>query len=136
VANAAKAGDAAGAWGAGGAGRAVGAEGGTGAAPSAERPRRPLGAYLQVLGLTILNPLTIIYFSALALGLHNGKSWTVGHSVVFVPAAFAASACWQSVLAVGGAFLGRALTSPRGRLGSAIVGNVVIVLLAAKLLIS
>lgn len=105
------------------------------AAPPRESPRRPLGAYLQVLGLTMLNPLTIIYFSTLVLGLHAGHSWTFLDGTVFVLAAFAASACWQSVLAVGGAVLGRALTGPRGRLGSALVGNAVIALLAAHLLV-
>lgn len=96
--------------------------------------RRPLGAYFQVLGLTILNPLTIIYFSVLVLGLHNGRSWSVADGAVFVLATFAASACWQSVLALGGAALGHVLTGARGRLGSALVGNAVIALLAAHLL--
>lgn len=97
--------------------------------------RRPLGAYLQVLGLTLLNPLTIIYFSVLVLGLHNGRTWSVADAAVFVLAAFAASACWQSVLAFGGALIGRALTGARGRLVSALVGNAVIALLAVHLLV-
>ncbi|MBR7837263.1 LysE family transporter [Actinospica durhamensis] len=100
------------------------------------RVRRPLGAYFQVLGLTILNPLTIIYFSVLVLGLHNGHSWSVADGAVFVLATFAASACWQSVLALGGAALGHVLTGARGRLGSALVGNAVIALLAVHLLMS
>lgn len=103
-------------------------------APPEELPKRPISAYLQVLGLTLLNPLTVIYFSTFVLGLHTGHAWTVLDGTVFVLAAFAASACWQSVLAVGGAVLGRALTGARGRLGSALVGNVVIALLAAHLL--
>ncbi|MDH6574590.1 LysE family transporter [Kitasatospora sp. MAP5-34] len=96
---------------------------------------RPLRAYLQLLGLTILNPLTIIYFSALVLGLRN-DAWTAMDSVVFVLAAFAASASWQAVLAIGGALVGRVLTSEKGRLGTAIIGNGVIVFLAAHLLLT
>jgi arginine exporter protein ArgO len=97
-------------------------------------PTRLFGVYVQLIGLTILNPLTVIYFSVLVLGLHNGHSWTVADGAVFVLATVAASACWQSVLAIGGAVIGRALTGPRGRLGSALVGNAVIALLAVRLL--
>jgi arginine exporter protein ArgO len=53
--------------------------------------------------------------------------------VAFVLAAFTASASWQAMLASGGAFLGRVLTGPRGRLVTALVGNTVIILLAARL---
>jgi len=104
-----------------------------GPVPEATPVRRPLGAYVQVFGLTLLNPLTIIYFSVLVLGLHDGGSWSLPDAAVFVLAAFAASACWQSVLALGGALIGRALTGARGRLGTALVGNAVIVLLAVHL---
>lgn len=111
------------------------AEPGTG--PEAEGPvrRRPLGAYLQLLGLTLLNPLTIIYFSVLVLGLHNGSAWSVADAAVFVLATVAASAGWQAVLALGGALIGRALTGARGRLASALVGNAVIALLAVRLVV-
>lgn len=96
---------------------------------------RPLRAYLNFLGLTILNPLTVIYFAALVLGLRDDL-WSPGARVVFVLAAFAASASWQAVLAVGGSLGGRVLTSDRGRLGTAIVGNGVILALAAPLLLT
>lgn len=107
----------------------------TPATVASEPARRPLGAYFQVLGLTILNPLTIIYFSVLVLGLHSTSAWSVADDAVFVLATVAASACWQSVLALGGALIGRALTGPRGRLGSALVGNAVIAVLAVHLLV-
>ncbi|MBS2965858.1 LysE family transporter [Actinocrinis puniceicyclus] len=107
--------------------------GGNGPEPALKRPLR---AYLQLLGLTILNPLTVIYFSVLVLGLHTGRAWSFTDRSVFVLAIFAASAAWQAVLAVGGAVIGRALTSARGRLGSAIVGNSVIALLAVHLIAS
>jgi arginine exporter protein ArgO len=95
----------------------------------------PSRAYFELLGLTVLNPLTIIYFSALVLGLRD-DSWTAMGGLVFFLAAFAASASWQAVLAIGGALVGRLLTSDRGRLGTAFIGNGVIVLLAAHLLFS
>lgn len=97
--------------------------------------KRPLRAYLELLGLTILNPLTVIYFSALVLGLRN-DAWNLADGAVFVLAAFAASASWQAVLALGGALVGRFLTSHKGRLGTALLGNGVIVFLAVRLLVT
>jgi arginine exporter protein ArgO len=97
--------------------------------------KRPLRAYLELTGLTILNPLTIIYFSALVLGLRS-DAWTVADSIVFVLAAFAASASWQAVLALGGALVGRVLTSDKGRMGTVLIGNGVIVLLAIRLFVA
>lgn len=97
--------------------------------------KRPLRTYLELTGLTILNPLTIIYFSALVLGLRS-DAWTVADSIVFVLAAFAASASWQAVLALGGALVGRVLTSDKGRMGTVLVGNGVIVLLAIRLFVA
>ncbi|MCD9878916.1 LysE family translocator [Streptomyces guryensis] len=97
--------------------------------------KKPGRAYLQLLGLTILNPLTIIYFSALVLGLRN-DAWTSWDSVVFVAAAFAASASWQAVLAIGGALVSRVLTSEKGRLWTALIGNGVILFLAARLFLA
>ncbi|QIP83960.1 LysE family transporter [Streptomyces sp. Tu 2975] len=93
---------------------------------------RPLHAYWQFLGLTVLNPLTIVYFSALVLALRN-DDWPATGGLMFVAAAFAASASWQALLAVGGALVGRVLTSGKGRLGTALVGNGVIIFLAVRL---
>ncbi|MEU0084724.1 LysE family transporter [Streptomyces sp. NPDC006274] len=97
--------------------------------------KRPLNIYLQFLGLTILNPLTIIYFSALVLALRN-DDWPPMGGLIFVAAAFIASASWQALLAVGGALVGRVLTSGKGRLGTAVIGNGVIIFLAVRLLLS
>ncbi|MEU1889990.1 LysE family transporter [Streptomyces pristinaespiralis] len=96
--------------------------------------KRPFSVYLQFLGLTVLNPLTIVYFSALVLALRN-DDWPPMGGLMFVVAAFAASASWQALLAVGGALVGRVLTSDKGRLGTALVGNGVIIFLAARLLL-
>jgi threonine/homoserine/homoserine lactone efflux protein len=97
--------------------------------------KRPLNVYLQFLGLTVLNPLTIVYFSALVLALRN-DDWPAMGGLMFVVAAFAASASWQALLAVGGALVGRVLTSDRGRLGTALIGNGVIIFLAVRLMFS
>jgi len=89
---------------------------------------RAVRAYATLLGLTLLNPATVIYFTALVLGDRPANG------TVFVAAAFAASASWQLVLAIGGVLLGRILTSPRGRLGTALLSSTVILVLALRIL--
>jgi len=104
----------------------------------AARPDRPLStpgrAYLALLALTLLNPATVIYFSALVLGRQADLARSAAASVVFVLAAFAASASWQLLLAAGGSAVGRFLTGPWGRLATAFGSSVLIAALAVQLL--
>jgi arginine exporter protein ArgO len=89
----------------------------------------PGRAYLGVLGLTLLNPATIVYFGALVLGRGG-----TGGGVWFVTGAFLASASWQLLIAGGGALVGRLLTGERGRRITALVSSVVIAILAVGLI--
>jgi arginine exporter protein ArgO len=89
----------------------------------------PVRAYLLFVGITAANPATVVYFAAIVLGNRHLVSTPV-EGVVFVAAAFAASASWQLALAGGGAALGRVVTGPRGRLVTGLVSAVVIALLA------
>ncbi|MFI5613896.1 LysE family transporter [Amycolatopsis sp. NPDC051903] len=102
------------------------------AGDSARAPvNAPVGvarAYVSFLGLTVLNPATVIYFAALVVG-----GTAAGSGAVFAIAAFAASASWQLLLAGGGLLLGRVLAGRRGRLGTALVSSAVTVGLAARL---
>lgn len=95
-------------------------------------PRR---AYFGLLGLTLLNPATVVYFGALVLGRQAGDGLSAAGEAVFVLAVFAASASWQLLLAAGGGLVGRVLTGPRGRLATALVSSLVIVVLAVGLLV-
>jgi arginine exporter protein ArgO len=99
-----------------------------------ERPRGGLGtpgrAYAGLLGLTLLNPATIVYFGALVLGRQATAPLTAAGEVVFVTAAFVASSSWQLLVAGGGSLVGRVLAGPRGRLATAMVSSAVIVVLA------
>jgi arginine exporter protein ArgO len=95
----------------------------------------PGRAYAGLLGLTLLNPMTIVYFGALVLGRGDGEKLSVAAAAVFVIAAFAASASWQLLVAGGGALVGRLLTSPRGRLITALAAGGVIVVLAVALVL-
>lgn len=94
-----------------------------------ERPATPLRAYLGILGLTLLNPATVVYFAALVLGGagQGGGLW-------FVVGAFLASASWQLLIAGGGSLVGRLLTGDRGRMITALVSSAVIAILAIRLL--
>jgi len=90
----------------------------------------PGRAYLGLLALTLLNPATVLYFSALILARQASAPRSAGASAVFVAAAFVASASWQLLLAVGGSLVGRGLAGPRGRLGTAAVSSALIAVLA------
>ncbi|MFF4559908.1 LysE family transporter [Streptomyces sp. NPDC001435] len=104
------------------------------------RPDRPVPgpgrAYLGLLGITLLNPTTVIYFAALVLGTRTAHAVPPLEQAVFVLAAFAASASWQLLLAGGGALLGRALTGLRGRLVTALLSSGVILALAIRMAVS
>ncbi|MFB8239124.1 LysE family transporter [Kitasatospora purpeofusca] len=102
------------------------------AGPPPPVPASPWRTYASLLGLTLLNPLTVVYFSALVLGGRTGPG-SLGAGLVFVLAAFAASASWQALLATGGALLRRLLTGPRGRLLTGLTGNLVVLALALRL---
>ena len=107
----------------------AGAAGAVAAGGRATEMTTPGRAYFGVLALTLLNPATIVYFAALVLGRGGtgGGAW-------FVAGAFVASASWQLLVAGGGALVGRLLTGPRGRLVTALVSSVVIVVLAVGLI--
>jgi arginine exporter protein ArgO len=107
--------------------------------PNPERPAAwstPLRAYLALIGLTILNPTTVVYFAALVLGSQSTALHGPAAGALFVSGAFAASASWQLLLACGGALLGRALAGPRGRLATAVVSSLVIAALAVRILLA
>lgn len=65
---------------------------------SAVLPVRVAGTYLRFLGLTLLNPQTVVYFAALILALPDlGRG--PGERAAFVAGAFLASLSWQLGLA-------------------------------------
>ncbi|WP_406362340.1 LysE family transporter [Streptomyces sp. NBC_00715] len=108
---------------------------------SAQDPPRPARAYLALLGITLLNPTTVVYFAALVLGSRTAEAVRPLEQGVFVLAAFAASASWQLFLAgggalLGGALLGRALTGHRGRLVTGLLSSAVIMLLAVRVVVA
>jgi arginine exporter protein ArgO len=97
------------------------------------RSLSPARAYATLAGLTLINPTTLIYFVALVVGLRAGSAASAFGELLFVAAAFAASASWQLLLACGGALLGRAVIGIRGRRLTGLASGVLIGVLSVRL---
>jgi threonine/homoserine/homoserine lactone efflux protein len=89
--------------------------------------------YLLFLGLTMVNPPTVIYFVSLAIALPE-VSVDLASRTAFVVGAFLASLSWQEVLAIAGAMLHGRL-SPQLQRITAIVSSIIILALAARILL-
>lgn len=105
-----------------GAGRMGGAGGE--AKPVADVGPAAAATYARFLGLTLLNPATIVYFAALVLALPNLDADQLARPA-FVVGAFVASLSWQTVLAAVGAVAHHRLPA-RFQLGISLLGNVMI----------
>jgi hypothetical protein len=93
---------------------------------------RAWGRFALFVGLTAVNPATLVYFAAIVTGLTSVVG-SVGTGALFVVGVAAASLAWQLLLVALGAFLGwRGGT--RARLVTSVVGNGVVALLGAGLL--
>ncbi len=90
--------------------------------------------YGRFVGLTIINPTTIVYFAAVVIGLGVAEDMTTGEGAQFVLGAFLASLSWQTLIASVGAFAGHRL-SERARRVVTIVGNLVILTFAVVILL-
>jgi threonine/homoserine/homoserine lactone efflux protein len=98
-------------------------------------PARPWRTFAAFLGLTLLNPLTVLTFAAVVVALPPDLLDTAGARVAFVLGAGAASIAWQAVLAGAGAVLGQRL-DPRWQRLTALAGNGAIAALAVAALLS
>ncbi|WFE41294.1 LysE family transporter [Micromonospora sp. WMMD998] len=105
-------------------------------APAGRGLRTPGRAYAALLGLTLLNPATVLYFAALVLGRRDAADPDPVTAALFVTGAFLASASWQLLVAGGGSVVGRVLAGPRGRLVTGVVSSALIAALAASTLLS
>lgn len=81
--------------------------------------------YFQFLGLTLLNPMTIVYFAALILGGSAGSRAGVTAAVLFVLGAGLASLSWQTLLAASASLLKKRLPAGIQQLFS-LAGNLVV----------
>lgn len=100
-------------------------------APPLETRRDLLATYLRFVAITLVNPATLAYFVAIALGFGGTILADAG---AFVAGVFAASFTWHAVLALlSGSLHGR--LGPRARLALAVVANTVIIALGARILL-
>ena len=88
----------------------------------------------QFLGITIVNPLTIVYFVALILGSAS-TALTLAARTIFIVGVGVASLSWQTLLA-GIGVLGHNQLSPRFQVLAIILGNLVVILLGLRILVT
>jgi threonine/homoserine/homoserine lactone efflux protein len=98
------------------------------------RARGVWGIYAGFLGLTLVNPTTVIYFAAVVMGLGLASGMSAPEGLAFVAGAGLASLSWQTLLAWSGATAG-ARMGARARRSLSIVGYMVILGLAAAILL-
>ena len=92
------------------------------------------GTYARFLGLTIINPTTIIYFAAVVVGLGVASGLTPVGGALFCVGAFVASLSWQTLLAFIGASAGKRMSS-RAQVVAMVVGNLLILGLAVAIIL-
>lgn len=90
---------------------------------------RARGTFARFVGLTLINPLTAVYFAAVVAGLTTRLSGA-GERVAFVIGVAVGSAAWQLVLAGAGSLAGLR-AGPRLRTVLGAVGDLVVLGLAA-----
>jgi len=97
---------------------------------------RPLGVpsaqYRRFVGLTAINPLTLVYFGSVTASLSLSG---VAEGVAFVAGAGAASALWHLALSLAGGHAGRQFTPTIQRVVS-IAGRLAVVVMAIRLAIA
>jgi threonine/homoserine/homoserine lactone efflux protein len=101
---------------------------------AADATAGPGASYIQLLGITLVNPLTVVYFAALILGRDQGGPSIVADRLAFVLGAAFASLSWQTLLAVLGSLLHGRLPS-RFSTGAVIAGNLIVAALGARILV-
>jgi threonine/homoserine/homoserine lactone efflux protein len=91
--------------------------------------------YARFLGLTAVNPTTVVYFAALIAGLPAVASAPAAGKLAFVVAVGVASLSWQLTLAGSGAALHHRLPE-RARLYTALAGNALVLAFALRMALS
>jgi threonine/homoserine/homoserine lactone efflux protein len=104
------------------------------AGPQARESGGPFTVYLRLLGITLVNPMTVVYFAAMILGRERGAGAPVLDRLAFVLAAAAASLSWQTLIAgLGSIFHGR--LSDRFRAAAVVTGNLIVAALGVRILV-
>ncbi|MBI0582376.1 MAG: LysE family transporter [Methanomassiliicoccales archaeon] len=91
--------------------------------------------YGKFVALTLLNPFTVAYFLALIIGKGAGWSFSFGDCLWFIAGVSLASLSWETLLAAIGALARKHLT-PRFMTASILVGNGIVILLGAQIMLN
>lgn len=91
-------------------------------------------AYVMLIGLTAVNPATVITFIAVALGRGAAEALSWWSALLFALGALTASTAWQLLLVGGGTVLGRLSRGRRAQLTIALISAAIMLTLAALLL--
>jgi arginine exporter protein ArgO len=94
----------------------------------------PFAAYAQLLGITAINPLTVVYFAAFIVGRDPAIVVPIAGRIAFVLGVAAASLSWQTLLAGLGSIAHNRLPE-RFRLLAVLAGNLVVAALGARILV-
>lgn len=97
-------------------------------------PMSYVRTYGTFLGLTLLNPLTVTYFTTLILGLRAGTASSSIEILLFIAGAFSASLSWQTLLA-GSSGLAHKRVSPKLQSATSIAGNSMVIILGVLILV-
>ena len=103
------------------------------ARPEGERPPSLVRLYLTFVGLTGVNPLTLVYFAALIVGLPS-RPEGLDEQLAFAVGAFGASFAWQMLLAALAA-VGHRRLPPGVRTWTSVLGAVIVLGLAGSILV-
>jgi arginine exporter protein ArgO len=88
----------------------------------------------MVLGLTLLNPITVTYFTTLILGMEANSPQSSLNAAFFILGTFLASLSWQSLIASIGGLAHKRLPA-RVQTITFAVGNFVIIALGVAILL-
>ena len=97
-------------------------------------PREYAATFGKFLGLTIVNPPTVIYFAAFVVGMGLADDLSTGQALAFVAGAFLASLSWQLVLATTGAAAGSRLP-PAAQSLTGVIGSLIVAGMAVAILV-
>ncbi len=90
--------------------------------------------YGRFVGLTMVNPTTVIYFAAFVVGIGVANDMTALQGAVFALGALTASLSWQTLLAGVGATAGKRLTRKAQRV-AVVFGNLIVLGFAVLILL-
>jgi arginine exporter protein ArgO len=102
--------------------------------PTTMRRGEIAGTFAKFFGLTIVNPPTVLYFTAFIVGLGLTDDLSTAQGAAFAAGAFLSSLSWQLLLATTGAVAGTRLPPSAQRI-TGTAGSLIVLAMAAVILL-